>query len=108
MREFYPIAMSPWYYRDFVAFNAQLQEDRQAGIFGPGLTLARWMAAVRRRYEDAKTRRCEARFGIRVDVGGGPARLACWIALARGSSDHQLAWWLVADADVQNTDALSQ
>lgn len=41
------------------------------------------MAAVRRRYEDAKTRRCEARFGIRVDVGGGPARLACWIVLAR-------------------------
>lgn len=42
---YYPIHMPPLYHRDFVNFRAQLQADQEAGLWGPHITFATWMAA---------------------------------------------------------------
>nr|VWO96280.1 Cytochrome P450 monooxygenase CYP52X1 [Ganoderma boninense] len=44
---YYPIHMPPLYHRDFVNYRSQLQDDRDAGLWGPHLTFGRWMAARR-------------------------------------------------------------
>lgn len=42
---YYPIHMPPLYHREFVDFRAQLQADQEAGLWGPHITFATWIAA---------------------------------------------------------------